>query len=581
MARTGQGRWWRALRMAVPAAAAAASAALAQAPALQPEQPVQPVKRAPARAIERAPASARAAAPPAGLPSFQALEAAGARIGTIRVVAQDIFDTSDPQEDRLLFRWANRLHVQTRTSVIERALLFKTGEPVQARLIEETERLLRGSRYLFDVQLRPVAWRDGVVDIEVLTRDTWSLDPGLSVGRTGGSNSQALALRDYNLLGTGVSVGWQHTRNVDRSGNEIEIANDRAFGTWTSLRLSHASNSDGKREAVSVVRPFYALDARWAAGVSALQEDRIEAVYDAGNVVGQYRHRLQRGELFGGWSDGLVNGWVRRTSLGLSLRDDAYKPEPGLAAPTKLSLDQRLAGPFIRYDVIEDRIERELNRNLIGRPEFFSLGLVASVQLGWAATDMGSSQQALLLDTSIGRGFQPGPDQTLMASVRASATIVDGRVQRQRLGAQAQWYVPQGPRWLFYGSASMDALGNPQPDEMLALGGDSGLRGYPLRYQSGSRRALFTAEERFYTDLYIWRLFRLGGAAFVDSGRAWRNTTTVLSQPGWLSNAGLGLRIASTRSAFSNVLHIDVAAPLNTTADMKKVQLLVKSKTSF
>ena len=32
------------------------------------------------------------------------------------------------------------------------------------------------------------------------------------------------------------------------------------------------------------------------------------------------------------------------------------------------------------------------------------------------------------------------------------------------------------------------------------LGGDTGLRGYPLRYQNGNQRALFTVEERLYTN---------------------------------------------------------------------------------
>jgi hypothetical protein len=32
------------------------------------------------------------------------------------------------------------------------------------------------------------------------------------------------------------------------------------------------------------------------------------------------------------------------------------------------------------------------------------------------------------------------------------------------------------------------------------------LRGYPLRYQAGERRSLLSAEERFYTNVYPWRL---------------------------------------------------------------------------
>lgn len=92
---------------------------------------------------------ARAQEASAPIPSFAELESVAATIGEIRVVTQNIFDTTDPQEDRLL---------------------FKSGQKLSLRAIEETERLLRGYRFLYDVQFRPVAYRNGVVDIEVLTR---------------------------------------------------------------------------------------------------------------------------------------------------------------------------------------------------------------------------------------------------------------------------------------------------------------------------------------------------------------------------------------------------------------------------
>jgi hypothetical protein len=88
-------------------------------------------------------------------------------------------------------------------------------------------------------------------------------------------------------------------------------------------------------------------------------------------------------------------------------------------------------------------------------------------------------------------------------------------------------------------------------------------------------------EERFYTDLYVWRLFRVGGAAFFDAGRAWGGDNGDTSHAGWLGNAGVGLRIVSARPAFSNVLHIDLAVPQNAPAGIDKLQLLVKSRTSF
>ncbi|WP_310387759.1 BamA/TamA family outer membrane protein [Roseateles sp.] len=515
------------------------------------------------------------------LPSFAELEAAGATIGEIRVLAEDIFDTRDPDEDKLLFRWANALHIKTRPEVIRRSLLFKTGERVSLRLIEETERLLRSKRYLHDVQLRPMAYHDGVVDIEVVTQDTWSFDPGLRISRSGGANAVGFQLKEYNLLGSGTALSLGHSRNVDRSSNELQLSSDRTFGSWTAVSLSLATNSDGRRQAASIVKPFYALDSRWAAGVSAVKDDRIDAFYNAGDIASQYRHKQDLAEVFAGWSKGLENGRVQRYSLGIDYRDDAYAKEAGWVAPTPLPSNEKLVTPFLRYSLIEDRFDRQLNRNLIGQPEFFAAGLAATVQLGYAASGLGSSHSALIYAATLSRGFEPAPKQTLIASGSLDGQYADGKIRRQQLSGQAQYYLPQSPRWLLYAAASGALQTNPEPVDALLLGGDNGLRGYPLRYQSGSRSALFTVEERFYTDLYIWRLFRVGGAAFFDTGRAWGGVNTNSVNPGWLSDVGFGARIVGARAAFSNVLHVDLAFPLNATADIKKVQLLVKTKASF
>jgi hypothetical protein len=530
-----------------------------------------------------APACGQAVAEPVtpAMPGFAELEAAGIRFGEIRIVARDIFDTDDAAEDKLLFRWANALHIQTRPGVVERSLLFKTGDLVSVRLIEETERLLRGVRYVYDVRFRAVAVHDGVVDVEVETHDTWSLDPGFSASRSGGATSSSFRLRDYNLLGTGMTVSLGRANNVDRSSTEFAFSNDRAFGSWVSLGYSHAQNSDGQRNAVSVLRPFFALDTRWAGGVTAFRDDRIDAVYRAGNVASQYRHRQDQAEAFVGWSAGLIDGWVQRTSVGVTVQDDAFAAEPGRVAPAELPGDQKLVAPFVRYEWIEDRFEKDLNRNLIGRPEYFALGFAATLQLGWAAARFGSTQDTLLYVGSISRGFVPAPEQTLIASAKLSGQRSSRVVRRQRLGTQVQYYRPQSRHWLFYAAAAVDTLSRSEPGDDLLLGGDNGLRGYPLRYQNGQRRALVTVEERFYTDLYVWRLFRMGGAAFFDAGRAWGGADASSVDPGWLRNVGLGLRIVSTRSAFSNVLHIDLALPLDPSAGVKKVQFLVKTKTSF
>jgi len=141
------------------------------------------------------------------LPTFEELEAEGAIIGEIRINNQDIFDLEDPRENNALYRLTNKLHIRTRPSVIRRALLFKSGDPVSAQVMEESERLLFSSGFLFEAIIRPIAYHDGVVDVEVLTRDTWTLDPGIGFSRSGGDNKSSVGLSELNLFGTGIAIG--------------------------------------------------------------------------------------------------------------------------------------------------------------------------------------------------------------------------------------------------------------------------------------------------------------------------------------------------------------------------------------
>jgi hemolysin activation/secretion protein len=115
----------------------------------------------------------------------------------------------------------------------------------------------------------------------------------------------------------------------------------------------------------------------------------------------------------------------------------------------------------------------------------------------------------------------------------------------------------------------------------LTLGGDSGLRGYPSRQESGDRRVLFTAEQRFYSDWYPFRLVRLGGALFYDAGRAWGGPFDSDANLHWLSDVGFGIRILSARSSGGTTLHLDFAFPLKRADGVRSYQFSFMSKTGF
>ena len=117
--------------------------------------------------------------------------------------------------------------------------------------------------------------------------------------------------------------------------------------------------------------------------------------------------------------------------------------------------------------------------------------------------------------------------------VDAGGRLENGAVAGGLLQAAARYYYRQSPRRLLFMNLSAAAGANLDPDQQILLGGDSGLRGYPLRYQAGEGRWLFTAEQRLFSNWYPFQLFNVGGAVFYDMGATWgqRSARRTLTRP--------------------------------------------------
>jgi hemolysin activation/secretion protein len=118
-------------------------------------------------------------------------------------------------------------------------------------------------------------------------------------------------------------------------------------------------------------------------------------------------------------------------------------------------------------------------------------------------------------------------------------------------------------------------------ENQVMLGGDSNLRGYPLRYQTGERSFLLNVEQRFYTDWYPFRLIRFGYAFFFDAGRVSGDDPRMTPNLGTLYNVGMGLRLGSPRSSSNSVVHVDFAFPINAPPDIDDVQFVIERKATF
>jgi len=519
---------------------------------------------------------------PADLPSDGELEAAGAVIGNIDLDIRNIFDESDAREANGLYWLANHLHIRTKHATIKAQLLFASGDKYLARKLAETERALRLLTYIYDARVVPVRYADGKVDIKVITKDVWTLSPGISFGRAGGSNSTNFNLQDSNFLGWGKGLEISHGSTVDRTSTSVDWTDPNVLGSrWTS-DLTYADSSDGMQRSLKVARPFYSLDAPWSAKITAVKFDRTISRYNLGDIVDQFNDNESSYELSGGISSGLTDGWTKRLTFGMRYDRNIFLPTPITSMPARqLPPDRTLSYPFVGFDVLQDKYQKVGDENQIGRTEDLYFGTEVKGEVGLSNSAFGADRNAIMLAAKALRGIEITGLQQLFLTSAFSSRIEDGRARNLRADAGAKYYWRWRTDWLLYAALSGTVTDSLDPDMQLLLGGDNGLRGYPLRYESGTSRALFTVEQRFYTDWYPFRLVRVGGAIFADVGRTWGSGVIGNSNPGLLRDVGFGLRLGNTRSGLGNVLHIDFAFPLNNLVGIQRFQVLVQTMQSF
>ncbi|WP_157071796.1 BamA/TamA family outer membrane protein [Steroidobacter denitrificans] len=475
----------------------------------------------------------------------------------------------------------NALHVDTHVTTIRQHLLFKEGDLFSRRVLDETERLLREQRYLGEASIRTLHYNDdNTVDVLVRVRDVWTMSPGISFGRKGGENSTKFAFEDTNFLGLGKTISVGRSQNVDRSAWRLGYVDPHVLGSWWRLSAAHSTLSDGSDDQLSFGRPFYSLDSRWCAELNAIDTDATLPRYSLGKETERFGARVRAIGFDGGISRGLVDGRAIRYLFGLRYDKRSFSTDP--SDPTALiPSDRNYVYPYVGVQWIEDAYITTRNLNQIGRTEDVHLGRSLTMTAGWASSALGSTSNAFMLRTDGEAGFDLGNEQYLIGSFELKSRVEAGDLRNAQLEADGQYYKRQSKHRVFFARLAATWASYLDEDTQLLLGGDNGLRGYPLRYQAGTSSAVLALEQRFYTNWQPLKLVNVGAAVFADAGRMWGRDRFAAVPKGWLTDVGVGLRLGSARSGLGNILHIDIAIPLDRTDDIDAMQLTIETKKSF
>jgi hypothetical protein len=487
------------------------------------------------------------------------------RIARIEVRTDNVFDLSQADNPlyEFVFKTGNFIHFTTRPYVVRRLLLFDEGDALDPELLAETERNLRAADQFEAASVTSERRPDGDYDVLVQTRDKWSLTAGAGVGYVGGVSKGNAQVSESNLLGLGKEVEVDFAAQTGQETGHASYLDPDIMGTRLQLALDGSLSSLGTLVSGSFGRPFYARLTPYAFSVGASRERADVQYFERGDVAATVREAVDRVEGSAGLGFGPYDS-VKRISIAAAAESASFGAPTG-ADPlgfrwprSRTIVDVALRPSINQFDVFEKWQRLDADR------------IVEDVPTGWRAdATLGEQTRSDVL------GMRPeallGAHATWVARPLENDIFVfeaawfmrhDGvRPQRQQVSSFLHNYLQLPWNTLATTVSFVGLLENEDLEPQLTLGEDSGLRGYPARFFTGTRRLLAHVEDRIFTPVNLLT-FYLGFVAFADAGLVWDDAhgpRVADVRP----SVGFGVRVFSAELLKTSVGRLDVAFPLD------------------
>ncbi len=502
------------------------------------------------------------------------------RIGKITINAGDIFDLKRSKENTALHRFANKVHIKTKSSVLSNQLLFAEDDLFSPEKLTATERALRKQKYIKSARVKAIELCGKQVNISVQTYDNWTLTPGLTFSRLGGKNRTGVKIQEHNLLGFGKSLSFKYKKNSKRSSRLFYYKDPQLFGTRTKLSLNLQDNSDGKGYGFSLGQPFYELDSKksWGLNTSKIKQD--VSLYQASKEVNKISEEIQQHSVSYAWSKksqtaSLGDASILRFKVGWSVNTTDFLAAQNNASFQPYQINESY--PWFEVSSLQEHYLTKKNFRTMGIVEDITLGQSLTLGLGFLHQSFGSDDNQLKVSASYSKGYALTKNNLAFLALQTDAYLGEGKRQGETYALHVEYDHFNGTGNDLTLKGKLKISNNLVLNQQLLLGGESGLRAYPSAYQTGNKSILIQAEKRIHYNWYPLRLVKFGAVMFADVGTAWGagNDAKILA------DVGVGLRLFPTRSSTGSVLHFDFAFPLLDKSKVDKYQFSIRTSQSF
>lgn len=553
------------------------------------------------------------------------------QVGDIRFLIHPIFD-SNSADFFWLHEFANWIHINSQPTALYRELSFQTGDSIQSADLAEAQRLLRAKSYLRDAKITVAEQcnADGRHNIQVETWDNWSLLPSIGFGRSSGQNKFSLGFKEDNLLGYGVRASVKYQSDYLRHGYETKIEMPLSLTGIDSLQHSYLTtewtdNNDGSRSYLLFDKPFYQAKTPLMLRAEWLNDQRLDQIYQQDQLTRQFLTEEKLFELSTGWLMSSADKEQLRLLAGYRSQQWQFAVDP-LHPTWQLPFDRRYQYPWLGLEYQQQQYQVLSDLYLINHPEDINLGWHHQFKIGLQTSDLAPAQSlGYHLQLQSDKGFGNN-DNLWLVSAAANGMFGVSSGNQLKLKLQAENFYRLSSSFTLYHKLAYAHRNKVWLDDPLTLGGDSGLRGYPVQYQHGNQSWLGTAELRWYPHLTLYQLIDVGFVAFIDAGRVsgsaatnqqyWVNqqnftkagagyTVPILLNVGmhvptltdatsltqvsntellngkWLGSVGIGARLFSSRSSNNHVIHIDLSKPVGSAEYMNAWEIQLKVEQRF
>jgi len=510
------------------------------------------------------------------------------RVRQIQVEVKDVFDTSRPDESAWFYRMINALHARTRDHVILRELLIKPGSKATDLAIDESERNLRALSFVKSAEIERIRVSSGEADLIVRTQDSWTTQPQINFGSEGGQSKFEIGFVEENIMGFGKEMSYFYRDDPDEKEQELEYKDPQLWGTRMRLDSSFRAFTTGNSQKLAVQRPFFSIRTHNAWSVGASRDKHLEKLFENATETTRYNVRNSTLNGFYGRRLGEDPFIAHRLFLGYSYSENLYSEE-ARTSPGTLPKSRAFSGPLLRWQREPEDFIKDTFLDKAGRVEDVNLGHRATAESGYSTELFGATQNTVPITLKHSFGLGEAQDSISLFEYGMSGRYnVSGDAGRDRqlvhnLYSVAMNHYRHGRTvWplthIFHAEAAY--MQRPDSDNLLELGGETGLRGFRNRAFTGNKTMLFNWETRVFYPDEILRLTYLGAAAFVDVGQA-QPVGQSFRHEDFHTNIGVGLRIGLSRSSGGSVYRVDVAYALGKVPGSDRVIVSISSGGAF